>query len=924
MKIHVRSILVVVVLLGAAGLAVADDGWWADDVDGNWSDSSKWVDGVIAGGTDATAYFTVDMDGHDISVYLDGNRTIGHLDFSDGGGGGNAWHIRRLSGELTLSTGTGVPTITTRTNARLHWPPVGTQGFVKQGLGCLTLNLTVGGYLAGDVVVERGPLHVAGCDPFGDDANIVLNSSAEVVFYDSSSFGGLSGSEGQVYVGTGCRITVGVGNQTTQYGGHVMGPGTLVKAGSGTLTLTNTGSTYDGGTILQAGALSVSDQSNLGDNFGYGGPLTFDGGTLQITGTGFGDTTLGIHWEAGGGGFDIADATHTFTVDETLTGTGGLWKRGPGTLVLSGENTFGGTTTVEDGTLRIEHALALQGTTVEVPAAGLDISGIIGPVTFGGISGSGDLPACDALTVGGNNQWTLYTGAFLDCGGLTKAGGDQTILAGDTSGLSGPLSVLGGYLNVDTAGSPAWTTVNVDGGGNLSIDGGSPSCTSLVVGDSGVGSMTQSINTAQFQVTGDADIGNQAGSAGNLTIAGGPSTFLAGSALRVGGSGTGRVSQGGADSHVEVEGVLSIGDAVGSDGRYLLSAGTLHAQSHCRVGDGGAGTVEHTGGLLEVDGALRIGNEATAVGIYNLSAAGQARFDSWCTLGYDGEGTLNQSGGTLTVSAAQPLFLGERPGSRGTYNLMGGTATVGSSLYVGGGSGSAGGTGELGIYSGVLSVADTLKVWGDGAAGLVGGTLSADTIQDTDGGLFVFASGTLHVGTFQGDLFNDGGTLAPGDSAGITTVQGAYTQDATGALEIEVGGTTPGTEHDQLNVTGTANLAGTLQLSFIDEYAWEAGHDYVILTADSVTGTFDAVTGPGGFEVTYSATQVTVSQFCAPGDLDCDGDVDLYDFDVLAGCLAGPDTPYPTDCDEADFDGDDDVDLTDFAVFQRAFTGPEA
>ncbi|MCK4658641.1 MAG: hypothetical protein KAV82_03880 [Phycisphaerae bacterium] len=57
------------------------------------------------------------------------------------------------------------------------------------------------------------------------------------------------------------------------------------------------------------------------------------------------------------------------------------------------------------------------------------------------------------------------------------------------------------------------------------------------------------------------------------------------------------------------------------------------------------------------------------------------------------------------------------------------------------------------------------------------------------------------------------------------------------------------------------------------------------------------------------------------GDLDGDGDVDLDDFNSLAGCLDGPQFSLQPGCEPADFDGDDDMDLADFGVFQAAFTG---
>jgi len=62
-----------------------------------------------------------------------------------------------------------------------------------------------------------------------------------------------------------------------------------------------------------------------------------------------------------------------------------------------------------------------------------------------------------------------------------------------------------------------------------------------------------------------------------------------------------------------------------------------------------------------------------------------------------------------------------------------------------------------------------------------------------------------------------------------------------------------------------------------------------------------------------------------PGDLDLDGDVDLDDFSLFAGCMGGPQagTPPPA-CDpdiftRGDLDEDEDMDLEDFAAFQDAF-----
>ncbi|MDT9637500.1 autotransporter-associated beta strand repeat-containing protein, partial [Brucella abortus] len=74
--------------------------------------------------------------------------------------------------------------------------------------------------------------------------------------------------------------------------------GRLTKNGSGTLTLT-ADNTYTGGTVFAGGVVSVDKEVRLG-----GGDLTFNGGTLQVTGTGWTSTSRAVSLQAGGGTFD--------------------------------------------------------------------------------------------------------------------------------------------------------------------------------------------------------------------------------------------------------------------------------------------------------------------------------------------------------------------------------------------------------------------------------------------------------------------------------------------------------------------------------------------------------------------------------------------------------------------------------------------
>ena len=104
--------------------------------------------------------------------------------------------------------------------------------------------------------------------------------------------------------------------------------------------------------------------------------------------------------------------------------------------------------------------------------------------------------------------------------------------------------------------------------------------------------------------------------------------------------------------------------------------------------------------------------------------------------------------------------------------------------------------------------------------------------------------GTLSgTGTVRGPLNNTGGTVAPGLSPGILRVTGSYTQGAGGALNVEVGGTTPGSGHDQLDVSGAASLNGTLNVTTLTGFTPTEGQSFQFLKHASRSGQFATVNG---------------------------------------------------------------------------------
>ncbi len=122
--------------------------------------------------------------------------------------------------------------------------------------------------------------------------------------------------------------------------------------------------------------------------------------------------------------------------------------------------------------------------------------------------------------------------------------------------------------------------------------------------------------------------------------------------------------------------------------------------------------------------------------------------------------------------------------------------------------------------------------------------------------------GTGTISATPTTLDNEGGTWAPGLSAGNLAVTGNWNQGANGTLEIEIGGLIPDTEHDQLSVSGAVNLDGTLDLRGLNGFVPAIGNQFTVLTAASVNGTFAEVTYQGqlplgyGMDVIYTPTAV--------------------------------------------------------------------
>ena len=324
-------------------------------------------DDTLAAATGTTATYTGRISG------------LGGLTVGDGGNAGtvvltgtNTYSGNTLIHPLTtLQIGTGGTTgsilgnvaddgkfVFNRSNAITFSGNVSGTGSLSQ-IGTGTLILTGTNTYTGGTTVSAGVLSVANDTNLGKVTGGITLQGGELLTSTNGFATGrlvtlnLSGSANTLAAATGTTAT---------YTGLVFGIGGLAigdhKGNSGTVVLTDVANSYRGGTIIQGGAtLSVASDPMLGNT---SGGLTIRGGEFLTTGKMFSSARLiGV----GPGADIIATATGTTaSYSGVLSGVGTLVvgdSTHAGTVVLAANNTYGGDTLIELGTLLLDNAQAL-------------------------------------------------------------------------------------------------------------------------------------------------------------------------------------------------------------------------------------------------------------------------------------------------------------------------------------------------------------------------------------------------------------------------------------------------------------------------------------------------------------------------------------------------------------------------------------
>jgi autotransporter-associated beta strand protein len=265
-------------------------------------------------------------------------------------------------------------------------------------------------------------------------------------------------------------------------------------------------------------------------------------------------------------------------------------------------------------------------------------------------------------------------------------------------------------------------------------------------------------------------------------------------------------------------------------------------------------------GVISGPGDLVIGGS----GVVRLDASNTYGSDTFSVGGYTHiDGSTLRLGNHERIPDRSAVYVDSFTGDA-TFDLNNFNETIGSlagdaTVTLGSGNLTTGGNGQSTTFSGVISGSGGLTKQGSGTMTLTGVNTYTGGTTINGGKLTVSGSilGSVTVnsgGTFGGSTtvsgnVTGGGRVAPGNSPGILIIDGDYTQTASSALEIEVGGRdldgTPGVDFDQVQVGGAAALAGLLEVPIVNGYVPALNDQVTFLTAQGgVTGVFNSLVSP--------------------------------------------------------------------------------
>jgi autotransporter-associated beta strand protein len=745
--------------------------------------------------------------------------------------------------QLDLNTMTTFNTVNTA-SLSVSTAMSGQDGLTKTGTGTLTLSGTTANSYTGLTTVSAGELDLNKTDGInaiagnltisGGTAKLLTNNQIANTSTITMTSGALS-LNGQTDTVTGFSNSGGI---FTTGAGHLIGTGNTVTWSGGTNTVNNGGIVEDPHIVITGGTNTVEGGATGGVlqlNSGGSGLVMSNGSTLTLNSdnavagklllngdvSASGDSTVTIASSlalSNKGKIDLNAGTRTFTVADgsaandmavsAVITNGSLTKAGAGLLLLSGANTYTGTTSVNGGTLLLDFSAAGAPTSNIIAAASAltlngGILGVKGTAGQNGIiqSFNGTTTPGTSGVLNGTLQLTQNgaTEADVSLGALALTG------ATDFRGATG-IGAGARYITTTSAGSDdAHTQL---GGGALWNGSGFASVQAV----GGTKYVVQFIDQNQIIYTGTA---------------GGKTVVIPNVAAK--------------DALVDIQENGSVGAP------NYLAAATTTIQSLIMNADTTASVVkmnQNSANDTLVVGSNVAGstNGAIAVGTGGKALTiGQTANQGFVTAGTSGASTVNLTNASATslltlnskivdnaeagVVSAKVSNTANGTSVFGGDNTYTGTTTISSgTLQVGAGgtTGSLGGGSVIDNATLAFNRSDALTV-----ANAISGTGMLNQMGTgitTLSGINIYSGGTLiNAGAVQVSNSSALGTGAVTSNAtldiGATTLNignGNYTQNAGSTLMVAVNGATSGS----VTTTGiaTVNAASGLVLNVSNYY----------------------------------------------------------------------------------------------------------
>ena len=621
-----------------------------------------------------------------------------------------------------------------------------------------------------------------------------------------------------IEVENGAGLAVSLGNVLTV--GPSSGPNQSaihgdVTINAGTLAFRSMNVAYDAGSLTLTGGGTLDLDANTTFSITNSMDITdLGGGFNQILNAGILSTTAK----------DPDPVADPVLIGSVVTNTGSVRNQAGTLRLLGGASGSGSWSPGSDGVLE-EARLELFGPstyTFDGPISDVDAGGV-GHVLVSGTTLFMSNPASTIdvyeMTVDAAAGGLDFTGTSMSTDYFTlKAGSVDASAVQPTS--FGNLTVRDGQM----VGISEWSASFFHWGGGMLESGSGQSLqvgtldmsVAAGLGDTGIrdanqrdlvvsgaGTENYPFNTGTLDLRGNTD----------LTIGSGVRFVLSGNVNVDRTTGTGRIVVHGMLDKSGAATTSSIApDVDNPDGTVKVSSGTLILAVPPLQYDAGLDTL--TAGTWILNGTLRFPGPMAALstgvhfdgGHLEDSTAGNA--DALTTL------TSNAAGNTIALGGTSQLTPPADFTNLGTVNLSG--------------------TAAITVAGGFDYISnDSAAVTNLGAAN--------SGITTSGGGQVSVALGTISgVGTITGNVVNNGGTVAPGNSPGTMTITGDYSQSGTGVLTMEIAGPAAG-QFDQLVVTGQANLGGTLIMQGVGGYIPPDGQSFDLITAASRAGTFGGI-----------------------------------------------------------------------------------